>query len=265
MWTDAHCHLDPLSFDGDEGVDAAIARAREAGVDRIITIGAGYGLDCAERAAAVAERHADVWFSAGVHPHDAKHWGPDAVERIERLAAHPRCVAIGEMGLDFHYDLSDRDAQRACLREQVGLAKRLQKPIIIHDRDSGGETLRILDETGAFEVGVQYHCFAGTVEDMREIVSRGGIVSIPGIVTFKKPGHLVDVAREAPEGAFLVETDSPFLSPVPKRGRRNEPANVRFTGERVAQIRGVTPEALAAQTSRTAARFYGLPSPSNDS
>lgn len=261
MWTDAHCHLDPNSFDGDDGVDAAIARAREAGVARMVTIGAGYGLACAPRARDVASRHDDVWFSAGVHPHDAKHWGPEAIAMIEQLATHPKCVAVGEMGLDFHYDLSDRDVQRACLREQVALARRLGKPIIIHDRDSDGETLRILDETGAFEVGVQYHCFAGDVAHMREIVARGGIISIPGIVTFKKPGALVDVAREVPEDSFLVETDSPFLSPMPRRGRRNEPAHVRHTGAKVAEIRGLSPEDLAVLTSRNAARFYGLPMP----
>jgi len=262
MWTDAHCHLDPNSFDGDAGVDAAIARAREAGVTRMVTIGAGYGLDCARRARDVAERHDDVWFTAGVHPHDAKHWGPEAIAMITELAAHPRCVAVGEMGLDFHYDLSDRDVQRTCLREQVALARSLGKPIVIHDRDSDGETLAILDETGAFEGGVQYHCFAGDVAHMREIVSRGGIVSIPGIVTFKKPGHLVDVAREVPQASFLVETDSPFLAPVPRRGRRNEPANVRHTGTKVAEVRGIAPEALAELTSRNAARFYDLPMPS---
>ncbi len=259
MWTDAHCHLDPESFDGDDGVDAAIARAREAGVTRMITIGAGYGLDCAERAQAVASRHADVWFTAGVHPHDAKHWGPDAIARIEALAADPRCVAIGEMGLDFHYDLSDRTVQRRCLREQIALARALDKPIIIHDRDTDGETFRILVEEGAFEGRVQFHCFAGNVDDMRAIVGLGGMVSIPGIVTFKKPGALAEVAAEVPDDGFLVETDSPFLAPVPRRGRRNEPANVVHTGAKVAALRGVTPEAVASTTWANATRFYGLP------
>lgn len=257
MWTDAHCHLDPESFGGDEGVDAAIARAHDAGVERMVTIGAGYGLACSERARRVASRHASVWFSAGVHPHDAKHWGDEAVAMIRALSEDPRFVAVGEMGLDFHYDLSERDVQRRCLREQVRLALELGRPIIIHDRDSDGETLKILDEEGAFRLPVQYHCFAGDVAHMEEVVSRGGYISIPGIVTFKKPGHLAEVAARVPGDRLLVETDSPFLAPHPRRGRRNEPANVIWTGAKVAELRGVSADSLAQQTSTNAARFYG--------
>lgn len=259
MWTDAHCHLDPNSFDGDDGVDAAIARARDAGVTRMVTIGAGYGLDCAPRAREVAARHPDVWFTAGVHPHDAKHWSDAAAALVRSLAADPRCVGVGEMGLDFHYDLSDRDAQRACLREQVALARALGKPIVIHDRDTDGETLRILDDTGAFDVGVLFHCFAGDVDDMRAVVDRGGMVSIPGIVTFRKPGALAEVAAQVPADRYLVETDAPFLAPIPKRGKRNEPAYVAYTGEKVAALRGVSVAQVARETWDNAARFFGLP------
>lgn len=258
MWFDTHCHLDPDAFDGDAGVDAAVARAREAGVTRMVTIGAGYGADTMDRARDVASRHGDVWFSAGVHPHDAKHWGPDAKARIEGYAAHPKCVAVGEMGLDFHYDMSPRDEQRACFREQIRLAKALGKPIIIHDRDSDGETLAILDDEGAFEGRVLYHCYSSGVEHMREITDRGGFISIPGIVTFKKADEMKAVAADVPDHLLLVETDAPFLTPVPFRGKRNEPARVIHTGAFVAELRGLSPEALAALTMANGNRFYGL-------
>lgn len=258
MWTDAHCHLNPSAFDGDDGVDATIARARAAGVTRMVTIGAGYGVMGMQAACAVANRHPDVWFTVGVHPHDAKDWDRAVIAQIEALAAHPRCVAIGEMGLDFHYDLSERDTQRRCLTEQVALARRLAKPIVIHDRESDNETLAMLEALGAFEVGVVFHCFAGDVDDMRRVVDLGGYVSIPGIVTFKKPGHLLDVAAAVPADRYMVETDSPYLAPIPHRGRRNEPAYVVRTGEAVARARGVAPELVAAESAANAARFFGL-------
>jgi TatD DNase family protein len=162
------------------------------------------------------------------------------------------------MGLDFHYDNSPRDDQRRCLREQVGLARELDRPIVVHDRDSDGETLAILDEEGAFEGRVLYHCYSGGVEHMREIVARGGFISIPGIVTFKKADEMRAVAAAVPDAHLLVETDSPFLTPVPYRGKQNEPAYVRYTGEAVAALRGTTPEALAALTTANAFRFYGI-------
>jgi TatD DNase family protein len=260
VFTDSHCHLDPDVYGGDAGVDAAVARAREAGVTRMITIGSGYEPACLERAAAVAERHADVWFTAGVHPHDAKHWTDAVAARIVALAAHPRCVGIGEMGLDFHYDNSPRDVQREVLRVQLRLAKSLRKPIVIHDRDSEGETLQILREEGCFPgqggPGVLYHCFTGDRPAMRQIVGDGGYVSIPGIVTFKTAAEMQAVAAEAPLDRLLVETDSPFLTPVPFRGQKNEPARVALVAKKVAELRGIEVDVLAtAATANTMAFF----------
>jgi TatD DNase family protein len=261
MWTDTHCHLDPTYYDGDAGVDAAVQRARDAGVTRMITIGAVFGLEGLARARAVAERHDDVWFTAGLHPHEAADWSPAYEAAMRDAASHPRCVGFGEMGLDFYYDHADRDVQRATFRAQVRLARELGMPVIIHDRDSAGETLAILDEEGAFEGRVLFHCFSGTAAEGAEIAARGGYISIPGIVTFKKAGEMPEVAAAVPGDRLLVETDSPYLAPVPRRGRRNEPAYVAFTGARVAELRGVTPEALARATSVNAARFYGLAQP----
>lgn len=260
MLIDSHCHLDPEVYGGDEGVDAAIARAREAGVTGMVTIGSGYGFACAERALAVARRHADVWCALGVHPHDASQWTDAVADIVRRFAAEPDVVAIGEMGLDFYYDNSPRDVQRRVLREQLALALDLDRPIVIHDRDSDGECLEIVRASGAFDGrGVVWHCFTGDLPYMRRIVEAGGFVSIPGIVTFKNAGPTPDVAREVPLDRLLVETDSPFLTPVPYRGRKNEPARVVHVAEKVAELRGMEPDELSRVTAENARRFFGLP------
>lgn len=258
MYTDSHCHLDPDVFGGDAGVDAVVARAREAGVSTLVTIGAGYGAPGAEAAVRVAERHPDVWCTVGLHPHDAKLWDDALRGRLMALARHPRCVAFGEMGLDFHYDLSPRDVQRRVLRAQVAAALEAGRPIVIHDRESDGETFAILQEEGAFGGGVLFHCFTGDVPAMERIVAEGGYISIPGIVTFKNAGPMRDVAREAPLDRLLVETDSPYLTPVPYRGKRNEPARVVLVADFVAGLRQMDPVELARVTTDNARRFYGI-------
>ena len=256
---DSHCHLDPDAFDGPEGVDAAVVRARSAGVVRMLAIGSGYGFESAERAIAAAERHPDVWASVGIHPHDAHLWSEERWEIMEKHASHPRVVALGEMGLDFHYDNSPRSTQRHVFRHQIRRAKTLGKPIIIHDRESEGETMAILDDERAWDgCGVVYHCFTGSVELMESIVARGGYVSIPGIVTFKNAGHMRDVAAAVPDERFFIETDSPFLTPVPFRGKRNEPARVELVAEKVAELRGVETRQVAELTWKNASRFFGL-------
>ena len=256
---DSHCHLDVDVFGGDAGVDEAIARARAAGVTGMVTIGSGYGEDSLSRAVAVAARHPDVWASVGVHPHDAKLWSEQTGATLRALAAQPRVVALGEMGLDFHYDLSPRDEQRQAFRAQIRLALELGLPIVIHDRESDGETLRILDEERAWDgAGVLYHCYTGTVLDMREIVARGGLISIPGIVTFKNAQEMREVARLVPEDRYLIETDSPFLTPVPHRGRRNEPAYVALVAAAVGLARGQAAEEVAAQAAQNTRSYFGL-------
>jgi TatD DNase family protein len=260
MWMDTHCHLDPETYGGDDGVDAVIARAREAGVTRMTTIGAGYGAQTFARAAAVADRHADVWFTAGVHPHDASRLDGTVLAVLASALDHPKLVALGEIGLDFHYDLSERDVQREAFRTQIRLARQRGLPIVIHDRSSGGETLRILDDEGAFSGRVLYHCFSGDRQEADAIVERGGYLSIPGIVTFKTADEMRAVAAAVPEDRLLVETDSPFLAPVPFRGKRNEPAHTAVVGSFVATLRGVDPATLAAQTTANALRFYGITS-----
>ena len=257
MYMDSHCHLDPKVYGGDAEVDAVISRAMSAGVTRITTIGAGYGLAGAEAAVAVAERHDNVWCTVGLHPHEAKDW--TAVrERLIALAASPKVVAFGEMGLDFHYDLSPRDVERQVVREQVRVARDLGLPITIHDRDSDGETLDILEEEGAFDgSGVLFHCYCGDVEMMQRIVGLGGYIAIPGIVTFKNASVMREVAVAVPDNRVLVETDSPFLTPVPHRGQRNEPGFVRLVADFVADLRGMDRAEFARLTAHNACRFYG--------
>lgn len=257
---DSHCHLDVDVFGDDAGVDAVVARAREAGVSRMITIGSGYGAASLRRAALVAERHEGVWATAGVHPHDARCWDEDSEPALRALAAHEKVVALGEMGLDFHYDSSPRDQQREVFRRQLRLARELSLPVIIHDRDSDGETLRILVEERSFlGAGVLYHCYTGDVLAMRTITELGGYISIPGIVTFKNAQGMRDVARAVPDDRYMIETDSPFLTPVPFRGTRNEPARVPLVAAAVANVRGQSVEEVAFTSALNTTRFFGLP------
>lgn len=253
---DSHCHLDPTVFSGDEGVDAVVARAVAAGVSHMLTVGSGYGFDSADRALAVARRHPNVRCSVGLHPHDAAEFSPERFEALLALAAQPEVLALGEMGLDYHYDRAPRDVQRHAFREQLRAARALNLPVIIHDRESEGETLHILREEGAFATGVLYHCYTGNVAQMEEIVAEGGYISIPGIVTFKNSAAMQAVAAAVPVDRLLVETDSPFLAPVPYRGRKNEPAYVPFTLARVAQLRGADPADLERHTDTNTRRFF---------
>lgn len=262
MFTDSHCHLEPKPYGGAAGVDATVQRALDAGVTRMVAIGSGYGPDSIDRARQVAERHESVWFTAGLHPHHASQWGPIVAAHLRAAWPHPRCVAIGELGLDFHYDHSPRDQQRRCLREQTRLALDLGAPITIHDRQSSGETLAILQEEGAFEgAGVLFHCFSGTVDEMHQIVRQGGYISIPGIVTFRTAAEMQEVARQAPLDRLLIETDSPFLAPVPFRGKTNEPARVVHVAAKIALLRGQPIETIGRATTENAMRFYRTSSP----
>lgn len=262
---DAHCHLDTRVWGDDAGVDAVIARAREAGVVGMIAIGSGYGFESADRAVAVAMRHPDVRAAVGLHPHDAKDATTERLADLFALAGRPEVVGVGEMGLDYHYDNSPREEQRSAFRDQLAAAREIGKPIIIHDRESGGETLTLLDEARAWDQGVMFHCYTGDVAMMEAIVARGGHVSIPGIVTFKNAGTMREVAALAPGDRLHIETDSPFLTPIPFRGQRNEPRHVALVAARVAELRGMVTGELAAMCAANTRRFFrwpgGPPSP----
>jgi TatD DNase family protein len=205
---------------------------------------------------AVAARHPALRASVGLHPHDAKDFTDARFSSLLDLARAPGVRALGEMGLDFHYDQSPRDQQRAVFREQLRAARGLGLPVIIHDRESAGETLAILDEERAWEGGVLFHCYTGDAPTMQRVVRSGGWISIPGIVTFKNAGTMTEVAATVPLDRLLVETDSPFLAPVPYRGKKNEPAFVERVVATIAELRGVAAGDIAAATTQNAERFF---------
>ncbi len=252
MFVDSHCHL---NYKGlvEQQVDV-LARARESGVSAMLNISTR---ECEwDDVIGLAEQESDVWASVGIHPHEAdQHVGMDCAKLVEK-SAHPRVVAIGETGLDYYYDKSDRAQQCTGFREHIKASRETGLPIIIHTRDAEADTAAILTEEmreGAF-TGV-IHCFTASAAFARIALDLGMYISLSGIVTFKNAQDLQDVAQWLPEDRLLVETDAPFLAPIPHRGRTGEPAFVADTACFVAQLRGVAPEILAQQTSDN---FYNL-------
>ena len=247
VYSDSHAHLTLEHFDPDR--DEVIARARQAGIVRLVTVSSFIG--DAEACATLAARHDFIHFTAGVHPHEAKSFTPEVAEGIRRAAARPRAAAIGEIGLDYHYDFSPRDAQRRAFREQVALARSLKLPIVVHTREAWDDTLLILGEERAREIGGVFHCFSGGKEEARRCLDLGFCLSFAGPLTFKNAGEVVEAAAYAPIDRILCETDSPYLTPHPFRGRRNEPARVLLVVAKVAALKGLTPEAVGEATTRT--------------
>ena len=252
-WFDTHCHLDTEHNPG--GPDAVLERARAAGVSAFLCVGVG-GLSQAEQALAVAERHPDVFASAGVHPHDAER---DGALDFEAFWTHPRVLAVGEVGLDYHYDHSPRELQAEVFRRFIALARRVQKPLIIHTRSAAEDTLQILEAEGARDAGGVIHCFSEDRAFAARALDLGFYLSFSGIVTFKSARAIQEVAAWAPADRVLVETDSPYLAPVPLRGKPCEPAFVVHTGAHVAALRGVEPAHLAALTTENARRCFRVP------
>ncbi len=255
--TDSHAHVDGPEFDADR--DAVLARARAAGVNRMVVIGAVGEPSSAERAVALAERDAEIWATVATHPHDVAKMTPAWWAVHDRLARHPRVVAIGETGLDYYYDHSPHDAQRDAFARFIALAHAVNKPVVCHIRDAHADALAILREHRAAELGIIVHCFTGTPDDARAYAELGYYVSFSGIVTYKTAQPLRDAVAHVPRDRLLVETDCPYLAPVPKRGKRNEPAFVVHTAELVAKVAGMSFEELAAVTTANAARIYRLP------
>jgi TatD DNase family protein len=256
MLVDSHCHLFPGYFPC--GAGAPLARAREAGVHGFVCVGVGHDVEPARHAVALAQSRPDVVAAVAVHPHDAICCTDALFDQVAALAAHPCVVAVGEIGLDFHYDRSPRAAQRLVFRRFLDLAAQLRKPVIVHTREADQDTLDILREQGATDIGGVFHCFSGDVAFARSALDLGFDVSLSGIVTFPKATALHDVARFVPEDRLYVETDSPYLAPVPVRGKKCEPAYVTHTARFVAGLRGVSFESLAESTTRNVCRRLGL-------
>jgi TatD DNase family protein len=249
---DSHAHLDFPQFDRDR--DAVILRAQEADVVAIVNIGTN--LASSRASVALAERYDFIYATVGIHPHDAETASQDTLEELRILANHPRVVAIGEIGLDYYRDYSPRPAQRQAFQAQLALASALGRPVVIHSRDAHEEvlaTLRDWDGTGVM------HTYAAGPERLDDVIAMGFFIGISGPVTFSKAERLREVAKAVPLDRLLVETDCPYLSPEPYRGRRNEPVYVRQIAEAVAQVRDVSRERIASVTTENARRLFGLP------
>ncbi|MGM0574435.1 MAG: TatD family hydrolase [Myxococcota bacterium] len=257
MIIDSHCHIDAERFDRDRA--EVLARAEEAGVGRMIVIGAGADLDNCRSAVALAEAHDHVWATVGIHPHDARRCDEDVYATIRDLTAHPKVVAVGETGLDYHYDHSPRGAQVEAFRRFIAMARDVSLPLVLHIRDAHEEALAVLREEDAGAIGGVVHCFTGTSADARAYLEMGFHLGITGIVTFKKAGDLKDVVREAPLERLLVETDSPYLAPTPHRGKRNEPAFVARVVDAIADLREATAGEIARRTTANTNRLFALP------
>lgn len=248
-WVDQHCHIPP----GAEGA-TQVAEARAAGVTRMVTVGTT--LEQSRQMMAVARAHDGVWATAGVHPHDAK----DGIEGLEDLLDAPEVVAVGEAGLDYHYDHSPRDVQADVFRRQIAMAHDRDLPLVIHTRNAWDDTFAVLDAEGTPRRTV-FHCFTGGAAEGTECLARGALLSFSGIITFPSGGDLRDAAELCPLDRLLVETDSPYLAPVPHRGKPNRPALVPLVGAAVAATKHCEVAAVEAATWATASRFYGLDEP----
>ena len=233
MLIDTHTHLDDPRYDVDR--DLVIERARQAGVDRFVTIGCD--LTTSRSAVALAERHSNVFASIGVHPHEVKHVDEGWYGEFRRLAQYQKVVAYGEVGLDYHYNHSSPKTQRDRFREQIQLARELRLPLIIHTREAQEDTIAILKDEKASEVGGVFHCFSGDAWLAKSALDLGFYLSFSGILTFHNATMLRDIAKQAPLDRVLIETDCPYLTPIPHRGTRNEPAYVSLVAEQLASLR----------------------------
>jgi TatD DNase family protein len=253
---DSHCHLDFEDFR--EDLASVIDRARSAGIIAMVCVGSGEDLATAERAVALANREADIYAAVGIHPHDAAKLTPDLWTALEKLAADPRVVGIGETGLDYFYDHSPRDVQREVFQRFLRLAATVARPIICHVRDAHEDAIAVLRAGPLPDAGGVIHCFTGTVEDARRYLDLGLYLSFSGVMTFKKADELRKAAAYAPADRILVETDAPYLAPIPHRGQRNEPAFVAKTLEALAQVRGISLPTAAEATTANAFRLFQL-------
>jgi TatD DNase family protein len=259
-FVDSHCHLDDHNCP--EGADEVIVRAKAAGVSTFVSIGVGRDLGPARQAVELANRRGDVFATVGVHPHDAEGCDAAMFDEIERLATDPRVVGIGEIGLDYHYMRSPKELQAEVFRRFIALAKKLKKPIVIHTRSAPADTIAMLADEGARDVGGIIHCFSEDKAFAEKALDLDFDLSFSGIVTFKTAHAIQEVAGWAPKDRILVETDSPYLAPVPLRGKRCEPAYVAHTARFVAGLRGIAVEELADVTSENARRRLRLSEPS---
>lgn len=247
---DSHAHYnDPVFTDE---LDGLLTKIYESGVTRVMNV--SYDMESSEKTVALCGKYGFLYGAVGVHPHDSKDIVPSDYDRIKTLCENEKIRAIGETGLDYHYDNSPRDIQKREFDNHLSLAKELGLPVIVHERDAVKDTLDIIK---AHDVCGIYHCFSGSVETAREALKKGYYISFSGVVTFKNAKHVKEAAAYVPNDRILIETDCPYLSPVPKRGERNSSLNLIYTLNAVAEIRGISPEKAAEMTFENAERIFG--------
>lgn len=252
MFFDTHAHYDDDQFDADR--EELLASMPSRGITMIVN--PGCDLESSRKAVALADRFPHIYAAVGFHPHEAKSMDDDALNEIEKLAANDRVVAIGEIGLDYHYDFSPRDEQRICFRRQMQLAEKLNMPVIIHEREACADCLEILRDFR--HVRGVFHCYSGSWETAKEILSWGWNISFTGAVTFKNARRAIEVVENMPLDRLMIETDSPYLAPVPMRGKRNDSSNLTYIAGKIAEIRGMKPEEIAALTMENGKKFFGI-------
>jgi len=252
MYFDTHAHYDDEAFDSDR--DLVIAELQNSGVSLILN--AASSLESSRKAIALAEKYSFFYAAVGVHPHDASSLTSEALSAIRELAKNNKVKAIGEIGLDYFYDLSPREVQKEAFIKQMELAKELDLPVIVHDRDAHEDSLEIVK---AFpEVRGVFHCYSGSLETAKELIKHGWYLSFTGAVTFKNARKAPEVIEYMPEDRLMIETDCPYLAPVPMRGKRNDSRNLKYIAERIAEIRGTTVEKIAALTLENGRRFFEI-------
>jgi len=254
---DSHCHLDSAEFDIDR--EEVIARAGAAGIEHMVAIGTGNGPPDFEAGVRLADQYAEFYATVGIHPHEAAKATEDGYQRIAALVKHPKVVAIGEIGLDYHYDFSPRDTQKAVFIEQMAIAGQARKPIVIHTREAWAETIALIEEHwAAHGLGGIMHCFSGGPDEARRALDLGFYLSFGGILTFPKAIEVQTAAKTAPRDRILLETDAPYLAPVPQRGKRNEPSFMVHTARKLAELRGESFESVCASTTENFRRLLLL-------
>jgi len=256
LYFDTHTHYEDKRFNDDR--DELLGSMQLNGVSLILNV--AYSLRSAKFGIELAEKYPFVYASVGVHPHDSKSMTDETVTQLEELLKHPKAVAVGEIGLDFHYDHSPRDAQRAAFEAQLSLALELGKPVIIHIREAHGEAIDIMSarhKTGRLPRGVM-HCYTGSLESARLYINMGMYISLSGAVTFKNAPKLWEAAKHIPLERLLIETDCPYMAPVPMRGQRNEPAFVKYIAEKIAALRGIPAEALAVASFKNGKELFNI-------
>lgn len=254
MFIDTHAHLFYPNFNGE--VEQIIERAHNAGVNCILVPGTDLG--SSKKAIELAEKYDSVFAAVGVHPHDTTEWNDLFLDTLQEFSKHPKVVAIGEIGLDYYYDFAPKDIQVSAFKKQIELAIKVDLPIIVHNRESNEDIMKIIREYKDTNLRGQFHCFAGGIEDAHELIKIGHFISFPGNITFKKADDLREILKSIGPEKLLLETDSPFMTPVPYRGKRNEPSNLILVAEKIAEVFNIGLDDIARMTNYNAYKLFGI-------